>query len=54
MTDTPAFPEFVLDIAALARRKRSVFEFRLDSAQLTALKDELDLSGFAKLFFRVR
>jgi uncharacterized metal-binding protein YceD (DUF177 family) len=51
MTDTPAFPEFVLDIAALARRKRSVFEFRLDSAQLTALKDELDLSGLRKVVF---
>ena len=51
MTDTPAFPEFILDIATLARRKRSVFEYRLDAAQLSALKDELGLSGLRKVVF---
>ena len=51
MTYTPAFPEFVLDIATLARRKRSVFEYRLDAAQLSALKDELGLSGLRKVVF---
>ncbi|WP_375267219.1 DUF177 domain-containing protein [Planktotalea sp.] len=51
MTDTPAFPEFVLDIATLAQRKRSVFEYRLDAAQLSTLKDELGLTSLRKVVF---
>ena len=49
MADTSAFPEFVLDLSTLARRKRTVFEHRLDSAQLSVLKDELGLSGLRKV-----
>ena len=51
MTDSHAFPQFILDTSALARRKKTFFEHRLDAAQLKTLIGELELSGLRKVTF---
>ena len=51
MSDTQAFSKFILDTAALARRKKTFFEHRLESAELKAMIAELDLSGLRKVSF---
>lgn len=51
MDETNAFPEFLLETSALARRKKTQFNYRADAAQLKALIKELDLNGLRKLSF---
>lgn len=51
MADMHAFADFILDTSALARRKKTQFNYRLESAQLKALIKDLDLSGLRKVSF---
>ncbi|MGB7318195.1 MAG: DUF177 domain-containing protein [Planktotalea sp.] len=51
MEEPRAFPDFLLDTSALARRKKTQFNYRLDADQLKALKEELDLSALRKVSF---
>lgn len=51
MADKHPFPEFILETSALARRKKTQFNFRLDNAQLKALESALDLSALRKVSF---
>ena len=51
MPDTHAFPEFILDTSALARRKQTQFDYRLEAAHLKTLISDLDLSALRKVHF---
>lgn len=51
MSETHQFPEFILETSALARRKMTRFEYRLDAPQLKALIKLLDLSTLNKVTF---
>lgn len=51
MADSHAFPDFVLETSALGRKKKTQFNFRLESAQLKALEKALDLSALRKVSF---
>ncbi|MGH1578722.1 YceD family protein [Planktotalea sp.] len=52
MDETRAFPDFILDTSALARRKTTHFEHRLEAAQLKALMADLGLIGLRKTIFK--
>ncbi len=51
MTDTHAFADYILETSTLARRKKTQFNIRPDSAQLAVLIKALDLKGLRKVSF---
>ncbi|MEP5152652.1 DUF177 domain-containing protein [Planktotalea sp.] len=51
MADMHAFADFILETSALARRKKTQFNYRLESEHLKVLIKELDLSGLRKVSF---
>lgn len=51
MDDCHAFPEFILDTSALAKRKQTQFDYRLNAEQLKTLVRDLDLSSLRKVQF---
>ena len=49
MEETPRYPDLVLDVSALTKRKRTQIDLRPDSAQTRALMQDLKLNGLRKV-----
>ena len=49
MEETPRYPDLVLDVSTLTKRKRTQIDLRPDSAQTKALMQDLKLSGLRKV-----
>ena len=52
MEETPRYPDLVLDVSTLTKRKRTQIDLRPDSAQTKALMQDLKLSGLRKVSFK--
>ena len=49
MEETPRYPDLVLDVSALTKRKRTQIDLCPDSAQTRALMQDLKLNGLRKV-----
>ena len=49
MEETPRYPDLVLDVSALTKRKRTQIDLCPDSAQTSALMQDLKLNGLRKV-----
>ena len=49
MEETPSYPDLVLDVSALTKRKRTQIDLCPDSAQTRALMQDLKLNGLRKV-----
>lgn len=52
MNETRSFPDYLLETAALARRKKSQFNYSPSADQLKVIAAELDLSDLQKVHFK--